>query len=100
VTILVHRDNWREDTVGHTERTVNFAVDLLWSCITSDGEGLAIGGRQLHGHHLGDWIQYEDQPFVHASAGRISSDTEFRSVPILPDERDCHHTARGAFLIL
>jgi len=28
------------------------AVALLWSCIASDGEGLAIGGRQSHGHHL------------------------------------------------
>ena len=27
-------------------------VDLLWPCITPDGERLAIGGRQSHGHHL------------------------------------------------
>jgi hypothetical protein len=49
VTILGPWHDWREDTVGHTEHPVNVAVDLLWS---SDGEGLAIGGRQSHGHDL------------------------------------------------
>jgi len=52
VTILGPLRDWREDTVGYTEYPVNVAVDLLWSCIASDGEGSAIGGRQSHSHHL------------------------------------------------
>ena len=52
MTILGPSRDWREDTVGHTEHAVNFAVDLLWSCIASDGEGLTIGGRQSHGRYL------------------------------------------------
>jgi hypothetical protein len=52
VTILGPSHDWREDALGYTEDPVNVAVDLLWSCIASDGEGLAISGRQSHGHHL------------------------------------------------
>ena len=52
MTILGPSHDWREDTVGDTEHPVNVAVDLLWSCIASDGEGSAIGGRQSHSHYL------------------------------------------------
>jgi hypothetical protein len=52
VTIVGPSRDWREDTVRYTEHPVNVTVDLLWSCIASDGEGLGIGGRQSHGHHL------------------------------------------------
>jgi hypothetical protein len=41
-----------EDALGYTQHPVNVAVDLLWSCIASDSQRLAIGGRQSHSHYL------------------------------------------------
>ena len=52
MTILGPSRDWREDTVRYTEYPVDVAVELLWSCIASDSEGLAIGGRQSRRHHL------------------------------------------------
>jgi hypothetical protein len=52
VIILGPSHDWQEDALGYAEHPVNVAVDLLWSCIAPDGKGLAIGGRQSHGHYL------------------------------------------------